>query len=191
MWGEHSFVGGKHENSSGFAETFKLRDGNGIRFAELMDRVSDAAPEIRFRFTSPHPKDFPDPLLHVMASKPNICKQIHLPAQSGNTDMLFRMRRNHTRESYLELVDHIRYIIPGVALSSDFICGFCDETDEEFEDTVTLIEKVQYDMAFLFAYSMRERTHAHRRMQDNVPDDVKQERLVRMINIFKENQLIK
>lgn len=80
MWGEHSFVGGKHENSSGFAETFKLRDGNGIRFAELMDRVSDAAPEIRFRYTSPHPKDFPDPLLQVMASKANVCKQIHLPA---------------------------------------------------------------------------------------------------------------
>jgi len=80
MWGEHSFVGGKHENSSGFAETFKLRDGNGIRFAELMDRVSDAAPEIRFRYTSPHPKDFPDPLLQVMASKSNVCKQIHLPA---------------------------------------------------------------------------------------------------------------
>ena len=74
MWGEHAFVGGKHENSSGFAETFKLRDGNGIRFAELMDRVSDAAPEIRFRYTSPHPKDFPDPLLHVMANKPNVCK---------------------------------------------------------------------------------------------------------------------
>ena len=80
MWGEHSFIGGKHENSTGFAETFKLRDGGGIRFAELMDRVSDAAPEIRFRYTSPHPKDFPDPLLHVMASKANVCKQIHLPA---------------------------------------------------------------------------------------------------------------
>ena len=78
--------------------------------------------------------------------------------------MLFRMRRNHTRESYLELVDHIRETIPGVALSSDFICGFCDETDQEFEDTITLLEKVQYDLGFLFAYSMREKTHAHRRM---------------------------
>ena len=101
--------------------------------------------------------------------------------------MLFRMRRNHSRESYLELVDHIKSIIPGVAFSSDFICGFCDESAEEFEDTITLLEKVQYDLAFLFAYSMREKTHAHRRMRDNVPDDVKQERLVRMINTFKEN----
>ena len=103
--------------------------------------------------------------------------------------MLFRMRRNHTREAYLDLIDRMREKIPGVALSSDFICGFCDETDAEFEDTMTLIEKVRYDLAFLFAYSMRERTHAHRRMQDNVPADVKQERLVRMINTFKRIQL--
>jgi tRNA A37 methylthiotransferase MiaB len=87
---------------------FKLRDGAGARFADLMDQVSDAAPEIRFRFTSPHPKDFPDPLLEVIGSKANVCKQIHIPAQSGNTDMLFRMRRNHTRESYLNLIDRIR-----------------------------------------------------------------------------------
>ena len=155
---------GRHVNSAGFKEMFKLRDGAGPRFAELMDMVSDAAPEVRFRFTSPHPKDFPDTLLDVIASKPNVCKQIHIPAQSGNTDMLFRMRRNHTRESYLDLIDHIRDKIPNVALSSDFICGFCDETDEEFTDTLSLIDTVKYDLAFLFAYSMRERTHAHRRM---------------------------
>ncbi len=87
------------------------------------------------------------------------------------------MRRNHTREAYLELISHMREKIPGVALSSDFICGFCDETDQEYEDTLSLIENVKYDMAFLFAYSMRERTHAHRRMQDNVPEPVKKERL--------------
>ena len=91
--------------------------------------------------------------------------------------MLFKMRRNHTRESYLELVDRIRSKIPGVALSSDFIAGFCGETDEMFEDTVSLIEQVKYDQAFLFAYSMRERTHAHRRMNDDVPEDVKKSRL--------------
>ena len=111
---------------------FKLRGGAGPRFADLMDMVSDAAPDIRFRFTSPHPKDFPDPLLDVIASKPNVCKQIHIPAQSGNTDMLFRMRRNHSRESYLQLIEHIRNKIPGVALSTDLICGFCDESDIEF-----------------------------------------------------------
>jgi tRNA A37 methylthiotransferase MiaB len=105
--------------------------------------------------------------------------------------MLYRMRRNHTREAYLELIDRIRYKIPRVALSSDFICGFCDETEEEYADTISLIETVKYDMAFLFAYSMREKTHAHRRMQDNVPENVKKERLTLMIDTFKKNQIIK
>ena len=100
-----------------------------MRFAELLDKVSDIAPDVRFRFTSPHPKDFPDHLLDVISSKANVCKQIHIPAQSGNTEMLKRMRRNHTRESYLELIENIRKRIPGVALSSDFICGFFDETE--------------------------------------------------------------
>jgi tRNA A37 methylthiotransferase MiaB len=97
------------------------------------------------------------------------------------------MRRNHTREAYLELITRIRTIIPDVALSSDFICGFCDETEEEFQDTLSLLEEVKYDMAFLFAYSMREKTHAHRRMQDNVPEDVKKRRLIEMIDTFKRN----
>jgi tRNA A37 methylthiotransferase MiaB len=105
--------------------------------------------------------------------------------------MLYRMRRNHSRESYLELIDRIRSKIDGVSLSSDFIVGFCDETEAEFEDTISLIETVQYDLAFMFAYSMREKTHAHRRMQDNVPEDVKKRRLIRMIEVFKRNQLIK
>jgi tRNA A37 methylthiotransferase MiaB len=97
------------------------------------------------------------------------------------------MRRNHTREAYLELITRIRTIIPDVALSSDFICGFCDETEEEFQDTLSLLEEVKYDMAYLFAYSMREKTHAHRRMQDNVPQDVKKRRLIEMIDTFKRN----
>ena len=130
-----------HMNSAGFSEMFKLRGGEeGARFADLMDMVSDAAPEVRFRFTSPHPKDFPDSILDVIASKANVCKQIHVPAQSGNTDMLFRMRRNHTREAYLDLISHIRTKIPGVALSTDLIAGFCDETEAEFEDTISLLE---------------------------------------------------
>ena len=87
--------------------------------------------------------------------------------------MLTRMRRNHTREAYINLIEHMRNKIPGVALSSDFICGFCDETEQEFEDTISMLKIVKYDLAFLFAYSMREKTHAHRRMIDNVPEDVK------------------
>lgn len=87
--------------------------------------------------------------------------------------MLQRMRRNHTREAYINLIEHMRRKIPGVALSSDFICGFCDETEQEFQDTLSMLEIVKYDLAFLFAYSMREKTHAHRRMIDSVPEDVK------------------
>lgn len=170
---------------------YKLRDQNGAKFADLLNEVAKKAPEVRFRFTSPHPKNFPIPLLEVINENPNICKNIHLPAQSGNTQVLERMRRNYTREAYLELVDTIRSIIPEVTLSTDLICGFCDETETEFEDTLTLIEKVKYDFGFLFAYSMRERTHAHRRMEDNVPEEVKGERLKEMIRVFRENQLVK
>lgn len=109
-----------------------------------------------FRFTSPHPKDFPDEVLHLVAERKNICKHIHLPAQSGSTEVLKRMRRGYTREAYLDLVDHIRDVVPKVAISSDFIAGFCDESEEEFDETLSLIEKVKYSSAFLFAYSMRE-----------------------------------
>lgn len=137
------------------------------------------------RFTSPHPKDFPDEVLHLISERPNICKQIHLPAQSGNSLVLDRMRRGYTRESYLELVEHIRNLIPSIKLSSDFIAGFCGETEEEFNDTITLMEIVEYHNAYLFAYSLREKTTAHRRLIDNVPQNIKNERLERMIRLFR------
>lgn len=108
------------------------------------------------RFTSPHPKDFPDEVLQLIAERPNICKEIHLPAQSGNSRILERMRRGYTREAYIDLVHHIRQIIPNIYLSSDFITGFCGETEEEFQDTLSLIELIKYNRAFLFSYSMRE-----------------------------------
>lgn len=101
--------------------------------------------------------------------------------------MLERMRRGYTREAYMELVNKIRDSLPGVALSSDFICGFCGETDEEFSDTLTLMETVKYNVAYLFAYSMREKTTAHRRYNDDVPEEVKQQRLLEMVKAFREN----
>lgn len=109
-----------------------------------------------------------------------------MPAQSGNSKVLERMRRGYSREAYLELIDHVCSIIPGVSLSSDFICGFCGETNEEFEDTISLIEKVKYNVAYLFPYSMREKTTAHRRMKDDVPEEVKKQRLIRMIDTFRQ-----
>lgn len=108
--------------ASGFKTVYKTKTG-GMRFAELLERVAVAVPDVRIRFTSPHPKDFPDEVLNVMKRYPNICRNIHLPIQSGNDAVLERMRRGYTREAYLNLVDHIRHIIPGVSFSSDFITG--------------------------------------------------------------------
>ncbi|XP_011633810.1 CDK5RAP1-like protein [Pogonomyrmex barbatus] len=171
--------------AKGFKTVYKNKKG-GLRFSDLLDKVSLINPEMRIRFTSPHPKDFPDEVLHLIAERPNICKQIHLPAQSGNSAVLERMRRGHTREAYLDLVYHIREILPNIYLSSDFICGFCGETEEEFQDTLSLIEDVKYNCAYLFAYSMREKTPAHRQYKDDVESDVKVERLKRMITLYRK-----
>ncbi|GFX32731.1 mitochondrial tRNA methylthiotransferase CDK5RAP1 [Trichonephila clavipes] len=171
--------------SPGFKTVYKKRKG-GLLFADLLDRVSDINPEIRIRFTSPHPKDFPDDVLHVINAKPNICKLLHMPAQSGNSEVLERMRRGHTREAYLELIDHIRKIIPDVAFTSDFICGFCDETEEAHLDTLSLIKEVKYEFAFIFAYSMRQKTHAYYDLKDNVPEEVKKRRAEEAHSVFRD-----
>lgn len=133
-------------SSPGFKEMYKLREQPGLRFADLLDAVAHEAPDVRFRFTSPHPKDFPQPVLEAIKAHKNICKQIHMPAQSGNNRILQLMRRNYSREAYIELTDHVRSFLPGVALSSDFIAGFCSETEAEFEDTLSLISRVRYDL---------------------------------------------
>ncbi|MCC5914286.1 MAG: tRNA (N6-isopentenyl adenosine(37)-C2)-methylthiotransferase MiaB [Balneolaceae bacterium] len=152
-----------------------------IDFTTLMDEASKRNPEIRFRFSSPHPKDFPEPLLHLIAERPNLCNYIHIPAQAGSDTMLERMRRPYTRENYLKLIDRMREIIPDVSLSTDIIAGFCDETEEEHEATMSLMKIVRYDLAYMFAYSERERTLAHRKYEDNVPEDVKKRRLSEII----------
>lgn len=174
---------GSQLSNAGFNTIYKRKAG-GLRFTELLDRVSLIDPEMRIRFTSPHPKDFPIDLLHLISERPNICNSVHMPIQSGSTSMLSRMRRGYSREAYLELVATMRKIIPNVWISSDFITGFCDETEQEHRDTVTLMEEVGYDMAFMFSYSMREKTHAHRKYADNVPDDVKARRLSEIIQTF-------
>lgn len=161
-----------------------------IDFAALMDRVSLENPEIRFRFSSPHPKDFPEPLLHLIAERPNLCNYIHIPAQAGSNTMLERMRRPYTREQYFDLIGQMRAIIPGVSLSTDMIAGFCDETEEEHQQTLSLMEQVQFDLAYMFAYSERERTFAHRKYEDNVPEDVKKRRLTEIIEQQMQIQLL-
>jgi tRNA A37 methylthiotransferase MiaB len=179
------FAGSQYEVADGFGNLYRRKvDDGGVGFVELLDRISAAIPHVRVRFTSPHPKDFPSDLLHLIAERPNLAKQLHLPAQSGATSTLERMRRLYSREAYLSLAERARAIIPGVALSTDMIAGFCGETEEEHRESVSLMELVRFEQAFLFAYSMREKTMAHRRMQDDVPQDVKLRRLQELIAVF-------
>ncbi|XP_041982483.1 CDK5RAP1-like protein isoform X1 [Aricia agestis] len=169
----------------GFKTVYKSKKG-GLRFADLLDKVSAVDPEMRIRFTAAHPKDFPDEVLEVISSRPNVCKLLHLPAQSGSSAVLERMRRGHTREAYQRLVDRVRELVPGVGLSTDMICGFCGETDEEFEETMSLLDLVNYNVAFLFPYSMREKTTAYRRYKDDVPEHVKRERHFKMVELYRK-----
>lgn len=150
-------------------------------FAELMYKASQVDPEMRIRFSSPHPKDFPEELLRNISEQPNLCNYIHIPAQSGSNAVLERMRRPYTREQYLELVGKMREIIPGVTLSTDIISGFCGETEEEHQDTLSLMAEVKYDLAYMFAYSERGRTLAQRKYEDDVPEKIKKQRLSEII----------
>lgn len=177
-----------YEMSNDGFKTRIRRHSGGYFFADLLEAVSDIAPDtLRVRFTSPHPKDYPNDLLSLMSERPNICNHLHMPAQSGSTTCLQRMKRGYTREAYLELIENARTMIPDVALSSDFISGFCDETEEEHNDTVSLMNYVRYDQAYMFAYSMRETTHAHRTMNDNIPEEIKKRRLSEIITVFQKN----
>ncbi|CAG4944606.1 unnamed protein product [Parnassius apollo] len=171
--------------AKGFKTVYKTKKG-GLRFADLLDKISAIDPEIRIRFTAAHPKDFPDEVLEVISERPNICKLLHLPAQSGSSAVLERMRRGYTREAYLDLVDRVKQKIPGVGLSTDMICGFCGETEQEFQETLSLMEIVDYNVAFLFPYSMREKTTAYRRYKDDVPEEVKKDRHNRMLELYRK-----
>ena len=157
------------------------KDGENT-FTALMDAASLVNPEIRFRFSSPHPKDFPDDLLYLIAERPNLCNYIHIPAQAGSDSMLERMRRPYTREQYLDLIAKMKRIIPGLSLSTDIIAGFCGETEEEHQQTMSLMKEVEYDLAYMFAYSERERTLAYQKFEDDVPEEVKKRRLTEIIN---------
>ncbi|XP_077459055.1 mitochondrial tRNA methylthiotransferase CDK5RAP1 [Stigmatopora argus] len=183
---EEQFCGANSTKlSRGFKTVYRPKLG-GLRFSDLLDKVSQVDPNMRIRFTSPHPKDFPDEVLHLIAERKNICNQIHLPAQSGSSRVLKAMRRGYTRETYLELVQNIRSIIKDVSLSSDFISGFCGETEEDHQQTLSLLREVGYNIGFLFAYSMRKKTHAFHSLKDDVPADVKQRRLEECINVFRK-----
>ncbi len=161
----------------------KGEDVDTVDFSRLLEMVAQLSPELRIRFSTSHPKDITDDVIHTMAKYDNICNYIHLPAQSGNSRILEHMNRGYSREWYLDKVDRIRRIIPDCAISTDIITGFSSETDEEFEDTYSLMEEVRYEHAFMFAYSERPNTAAAKKMPDDVPEEVKKERLRRVIEL--------
>jgi tRNA-2-methylthio-N6-dimethylallyladenosine synthase len=150
-------------------------------FADLLDMVARVSPLLRVRYSTSHPKDMTDKVLALMARHPNICKYIHLPVQSGSSEVLKRMNRGYDRAWYLDRIAAIRRHMPDCAISTDLISGFCGETEEEHRDTLSLMEAVRYDMAFMFKYSERPKTLAARKYADDVPDDVKGRRLEEVI----------
>ncbi len=155
-------------------------------FAYLMDEVSKVEGIERIRFTSPHPKDYPDHFLDLMAANPKICKHIHLPLQAGNNRILDMMNRGYTHEEFLSLVDKIRTKIPDVALSTDIIVGFPTETNDEFEDTIRVVTKAQFDIAFTFKYSERQGTVASKKYPDEISEAIKTERIMHLHATQKE-----
>ncbi len=157
-----------------------------VDFPELLRRVADLSPRLRVRFATSHPKDMSDSLLEAMASRPNICRAIHLPAQSGASSMLARMNRKYTREWYLDRVAAIRRYMPDCAITTDLIAGFSGETEEEHLQTLSLMREVGYDFAYMFKYSERPGTFAQRHLPDDVADDVKSRRLQEIIALQNE-----
>ncbi len=155
----------------------------GVSFEQLLDRVAGIDPLLRVRFATSHPKDMSDELLKVMAGRPNLCRSIHLPVQSGSTAVLKRMKRKYTREHYMDRVEAIRKYLPDASLSTDIIAGFCGESEEEHKQTLSLMEWVGYDLSFMFKYSERSETFAARKMEDDVPERVKTKRLNEIIEL--------
>ncbi len=160
--------------------------GADVSFAELLEAVADAAPDMRIRFTTSHPKDMSHETLVAMAAHPNICRHIHLPVQSGSNSVLKAMNRKYTREWYLERVADIRATLPDCSITTDLFTGFHGETEEDFGQTLDLMRSVGFDSAFMFKYSERPGTLAARTMPDNVPEEVKIDRLNRMIALQNE-----
>ena len=165
---------------------FTASDGTVIDFPALLAMVADAAPDMRIRFTTSHPKDMSDETIAVIASRPNLCRHIHLPVQSGSNKVLKAMNRKYTREWYLDRIAAIRRVMPDCGISSDLFTGFHDETEEDFQETLSLMREVGFDSSFMFKYSERPGTLAARTLPDNVPEDVKIDRLNRMIALQNE-----
>jgi tRNA-2-methylthio-N6-dimethylallyladenosine synthase len=168
--------------------SFKFKNSvSEISFPELLEMVAKAEPNIRIRFATSHPKDMSDDTLRIIAKYPNICRHIHLPVQSGSDSVLKDMRRKYTREWYMNRIEAIREIIPDCGISTDIFCGFHNESEEDFQQTLDLMKWAKYDLAFMFKYSERPGTFAYKNLEDNIPEETKSERLTQMIEL--QNQL--
>ena len=171
----------------------KDRPENNTNFAQLLEMVAKISPDLRVRFSTSHPKDISDEVIYTMAMYGNICRHIHLPVQSGSSIMLEKMRRKYNREWYLERVEKIRSVIPDCGITTDVIAGFSGETEQDHQDTLTLMEQVVFDSAFMFAYSERPGTLASKKYADDIPYEVKTKRLNEIIELqgrmsLKSNQ---
>jgi tRNA-2-methylthio-N6-dimethylallyladenosine synthase len=158
-------------------------------FSELLEKVALVAKDLRVRFSTSHPKDMTDDVVHVMKKYRNICNYIHLPVQSGSSKILQKMNRGYSKEWYLKRIKSIREIIPDCAISTDIITGFCDESDEDFQQTLDLMKKVEFNFSYMFFYSERPKTLAERKYKDNVPLEIKKSRLQKVIDLQKEHSL--
>lgn len=160
-------------------------------FAQLLEMVALVSPDLRVRYSTSHPKDMGDDVLQMMAKYENICKYVHLPVQSGNSDVLEKMNRGYTREWYLDRIAAIRKYMPDAAISTDIITGFCGETEEQHQDTLSLMEEIQYEFAYMFSYSERPKTLAERKYEDDIPAEVKSRRLTEIVDLQRKNSEIR
>jgi tRNA-2-methylthio-N6-dimethylallyladenosine synthase len=166
-----------------FDKATEMQKATAVDFAQLLEMCAIQFPKMRFRFSTSNPQDMHEEVLHMIAKYHNVCNYIHLPVQSGSTRILKEMNRQHTREEYMELIDKIRRIIPGCSISQDLIAGFPTETEEDHKDTLSLMEYVEYDFGYMFAYSERPGTLAARKMEDDVPEEVKKRRLQEIVDL--------
>lgn len=161
-----------------------------VDFPDLINQIALINPKLRIRFATSHPKDLSDRLIEVIKKHLNIARAVHLPVQSGSTEMLKRMNRKYTREMYMERIQALRKNISDISISTDIICGFSSETDQDHADTISLMEWVTFDYAFMFKYSERPNTTAYKKYPDNVPEEVKSKRLTEIINIQQKLSLL-
>lgn len=183
---EVTLLGQNVDSYNWYADT---KESKCVSFATLLEMVANVNPDLRVRFSTSHPKDITEDLLHIMAKYENICKHIHLPIQSGSDKILERMNRKYTKELYMQRINSIRKIVPGCAISTDIITGFCSENQEDHSDTLQTMSEIKYNYAYMFAYSPRPGTPAVKTFVDDVPEEIKKDRLREIIKLQQAHSL--